>query len=102
MRAGTENILGIRGFGEAAKLMINKQENNCSQVKSLRNYFQKKIKKLSPETIIFGEKANRVANTLLMALPRISGDLALMKLEILICMIKKNKTLLINIQMACI
>ena len=82
MRAGTENILGIRGFSEAAKLMSNLQENNCTQVKSLRDYFQKKIKKISPETVIFGEKVNRVANTLLIAHPNISGDLALMRLDL--------------------
>ena len=82
MRAGTENILGIRGFGEAAKFIINATENNCSKVKSLRDYFQEKIKTLSPETIFFGEKANKVANTILMALPKIPGDLALMKLDL--------------------
>ena len=82
MRAGTENILGIRGFGEAAKLMVNSNEINCSQVKVLRDFFQKKIKNLRPETIIFGEKANRVSNTLLIALPRIPGDLALIKLDL--------------------
>ena len=81
MRAGTENILGIRGFGDAAKF-VNLTENNCSKVKFLRDYFQKKIKILSPDTIIFGEKANRVSNTLLMAHPNISGDLALMKLDL--------------------
>ena len=82
IRAGTENILGIRGFGEAAKLMTNTQEKNCSQVKFLRDFFQEKIKSLSPETIIFGEKVNRVANTILMALPNTPGDLALMKLDL--------------------
>ena len=82
MRAGTENILGIRGFGEAAKLISNKKDNNCSKVELLRDYFQEKIKNLSPETVIFGEKTKRVANTLLMALPKIPGDLALMKLDL--------------------
>ncbi len=82
MRAGTENILGIRGFGEAARLMGMRKETNCSQVKFLRDFIQKKIKKISPETIIFGEKTKRVANTLLMALPKIPGDLALMKLDL--------------------
>ncbi len=82
MRAGTENILGIRGFGEAAKIMINTKENNCSQVEVLRDFFQQKIKDYRPETIIFGEKANRVANTLLIALPQIPGDLALIKLDL--------------------
>ena len=57
-------------------------EKNCSEVKSLRDYFQEKIKALSPETIFFGEKANKVANTILMALPKIPGDLALMKLDL--------------------
>ena len=82
MRAGTENILGIKGFGEAARLMTNTKKNNCSQIKFLRDFFQEKIKNLSPETIIFGEKVNRVANTILMALPDIPGDLALMKLDL--------------------
>ena len=82
MRAGTENILGIRGFGEAAKFISNTKEDKCSQVKFLRDFFQEKIKTLSPETIIFGEKANRVANTLLIALPKIPGDLALIKLDL--------------------
>ena len=82
MRAGTENILGITGFGEAAKLMLDTNENNCSQVKFLRDFFQEKIKNFSPDTIIFGEKSNRVANTLLIAQPKIPGDLALIKLDL--------------------
>ena len=82
LRAGTENILGITGFGEAARLMNNSIEVNCTQVKFLTDYFINKIKILSPETVIFGEKANRVANTILMALPNIPGELALMKLDL--------------------
>ena len=82
MRAGTENILGIKGFGQAAKLIREAKENNCSQVRLLRDCFQEKIKKYRPDTIIFGEKVNRVANTLLMGLPNIPGDLALMKLDL--------------------
>ena len=82
MRAGTENILGIRGFGEAANFITKSTVNNCSQVKLLRDYFQEEIKKLSPESVIFGEKTDRVANTLLIALPKIPGDLALMKLDL--------------------
>ncbi len=82
MRAGTENILGIIGFGEAAKLMSNENKNFCSQVKFLRDYFLERIKYLSPDTIVFGEKSIRVANTILMALPNIPGELALMKLDL--------------------
>ena len=48
----------------------------------MRDYLQEKIKNLSPETIIFGEKSNRVANTLLLGLPSVPGDLALIKLDL--------------------
>ena len=82
MRAGTENILGIKGFGEAAKIMTSTLENDSTQVKYLRDYFLDKIKVLTPETIIFGENVSRVANTILMALPSIPGDLALMKFDL--------------------
>jgi cysteine desulfurase len=82
LRAGTENILGIRGFGEAAKLMKHSPNIGCSKVKFLRDYLTLKVKALKPDTLIFGENANRVENTLLMALPNIPGDLALMKLDL--------------------
>ncbi len=82
IRAGTENILGIKGFGEAANLILNAPDDNFVQVASLRDYLVQKIKELRPETIIFAENANRVANTILMALPNIPGDLALMKFDL--------------------
>lgn len=82
MRAGTENIFGILGFGEAALIMSEMPKKNDNQVKYLRDYLSNKIKKIRPETIFFGENSNRVSNTLLMALPNIPGDLALMKLDL--------------------
>ena len=82
MRAGTENILGILGFGEAALIMSKMPKQNHKHVKYLRDYLSNKIKKIRPETIFFGQKSDRVDNTLLMALPNIPGDLALMKLDL--------------------
>ena len=82
MRAGTENIFGILGFGEAALIMSEMPTNNDKQVKYLRDYLINKIKKIRPETIFFGQNSNTVSNTLLMALPNIPGDLALMKLDL--------------------
>ncbi len=57
MRAGTENILGIRGFGEAAKFIINATENNFSKVKSLRDYFQEKNKDFKSGNNFFWRKS---------------------------------------------
>ena len=82
MRAGTENIIGIHGFGEAAAVLKMMPENSCTKVKFLRDYLSKKIELISPQTIFFGKDVERVSNTLLIAQPNIPGDLALMKLDI--------------------
>ena len=82
LRAGTENILGICGFGAAAKILSKTKQDNFVRIKFLRDYLMNKIKILSPETVFFGEQVNRVNNTLLIALPNIPGDLALMKLDL--------------------
>jgi len=82
LRAGTENILGICGFGAAAKILSKTKQDNFIRIKFLRDYLINKIKILSPETVVFGEQVDRVNNTLLIALPDIPGDLALMKLDL--------------------
>ncbi|MDA9657103.1 cysteine desulfurase [Alphaproteobacteria bacterium] len=82
IRAGTENMFGILGFGEAALIMAEMPKQNYKKVKYLRDYLSNKIKKIRPETIFFGQKSDRVSNTLLIALPNIPGDLALMKLDL--------------------
>ena len=82
LRAGTENILGICGFGAAAKILSKTKQDNFIKIKFLRDYLINKIKILSPETVVFGEQVERVNNTLLIALPDIPGDLALMKLDL--------------------
>ena len=46
MRAGTENIIGILGFGEAALIMSKMPKQNHKHVKYLRDYLSNKIKKI--------------------------------------------------------
>ena len=82
MRAGTENIIGILGFGEAAAILKKMPEYSYEKVKFLRDYLSDKIRSVSPETVFFGNNVERVNNTLLIASPNIPGDLALMKLDI--------------------
>ena len=82
MRAGTENIIGILGFGEAAAILKKMPEYSYEKVKFLRDYLSDKIRSVSPETVFFGNDVERVNNTLLIGSPNIPGDLALMKLDI--------------------
>ena len=82
LRAGTENIIGICGFGAAARILSKTKQGGFNRVEFLRDYLTNKIKQLKPETVFFGEQVNRVSNTLLIALPNISGVVALMKLDL--------------------
>ena len=82
MRAGTENILGICGFGIAANILSKATDESFNEITTLRDYLIKKIKSLRPETVLFGEHSSRVNNTILIALPNIPGDLSLMKLDL--------------------
>ena len=82
LRAGTENLIGICGFGKAASLLSEATYESCDKIKFLRDYLTNKIKLLSPETVFFGEDVNRVNNTILIALPNVPGDLVSMKLDL--------------------
>ena len=82
MRAGTENILGICGFGIAANILSKATDESFNEITTLRDYLIKKIKSLRPETVLFGEGSSRVNNTILIALPNIPGDLSIMKLDL--------------------
>ncbi len=68
LRAGTENLPGIVGFGEAARLAIE-DADFAERVGRLRDRLEAGIRDLMPECRVFGEKAPRLANTSCLALP---------------------------------
>ena len=77
-QAGTENLAGIAGFGAAAEA-VGKQ-GFLTPV--LRDRFEKKLKQIAPDAVIFGGKAARLANTSNFALPGIPAETALMALDL--------------------
>lgn len=49
MRAGTENVPGIVGFGEAARILYNERDTMLKNIKTSSEYFRKVLsEKLSP------------------------------------------------------
>jgi cysteine desulfurase len=74
-RAGTENLIGIAGFGAA-----------CAAAKpldgALRDGFEDGLKRLAPDTVIFGGAAPRLANTSNFAIPVLPAETALMALDL--------------------
>lgn len=75
LRAGTENVAGIAGFGAAAA--IAKDASN-----TLRDVFEAQLLRLVPEAVIFGTDAPRLGNTSNFALPGIAAETALMALDL--------------------
>ena len=63
-RAGTENVAGIAGLGEACELAGKYLESGKSEVDNLRNRLQERILQEIDDAIINGAKQPRLSNTL--------------------------------------
>lgn len=81
MRAGTENLSGIAGFGEAAEqLLIHKNEKD--QIKNLRDSFENKLLSMVPEIEVHCKKSERVFNISNIFFPNISIDSFILNLDL--------------------
>ena len=65
-RAGTENVVGIAGFGAAAECAV---KEDVSFIPSLRDRFETGLKSRFPEVVVFGQAAPRLVNTSNFAIP---------------------------------
>ncbi len=68
MRAGTENVAGIAGFGAAARA-ANEELSSAARLRGLRDGLEAGIAAVTPEAVFFGSRADRLANTSAFALP---------------------------------
>lgn len=74
-RAGTENLVGIAGFGAACSAATPADG-------ALRDRFEAGLKHFAPEAVIFGAGGPRLANTSNFAIPDIFAETALMALDL--------------------
>lgn len=81
LRAGTENLSGIAGFGVAASVAMNKG-GECDRVAQLRDHFEAALKAAIPDVVIFGAGAPRLVSTSGFAIPGIASQVALMALDL--------------------
>ncbi len=89
LRAGTENVAGIAGFGAAAEMILPLKGGGDSPVtlkESLQQSFQTQIESIlmstRPDTVIFGVDAPRVPNTVCFAVPGTDAQTLLMRLDL--------------------
>ena len=78
-RAGTENVVGIAGFGAAAEAS-QRGLGTMSRIAFLRDRFEHGLKQIAPDAIVFGE--TRLGNTSNFALPGIAAETAVIALDL--------------------
>jgi cysteine desulfurase len=80
LRAGTENVAAIVGFGKAAELARIELQQRHDHLQGLSEYLQQCLRTI-PGLIIFAEGSARLPNTVQFALPGINGEMFLMQLD---------------------
>ncbi|MBE9560321.1 MAG: cysteine desulfurase [Proteobacteria bacterium] len=80
LRAGTENVPAIVGFGKAAELAMADLQTTSSHVRMLRDALEKGLKEFSTVSI-FAEQAERLPNTVQFGVKGFDGETMLMQLD---------------------
>jgi cysteine desulfurase len=81
-RAGTENVMGIMGFGAAAAAAGDNVARTGNRVAELRDKLEAGLRSVSPEAVIFGASVERVPNTTLFAVPGAKAETVLIALDL--------------------
>jgi cysteine desulfurase len=82
LRAGTENVLGIIGFGAAAAAAGRALVDEGPRLAALRDRLEAGLMAVDPATVIFAAAAPRLPNTTAFALPGIKAETALIALDL--------------------
>ena len=82
VRAGTENLVGAVGFAAALDDAAAHLASQTERLAALRDGFETGLKSLTPEAVIFAQKAPRLPNTSSFAIPGREAALALMQLDL--------------------
>ena len=78
LRAGTENIIAIAGFG----LIAHSYSNQFEKVSLLRDYLEKEIIRIAPDSKIIGHNTARLPNTSSIRMPNVKSEEQLIKFDL--------------------
>ncbi len=81
LRAGSENLSGIAGFGAAAHALAD-GEGERARIAHLRDHFELALKQAVPESVVFGVGQERLCSTSCFAVPGLSAETALIGLDL--------------------
>ncbi len=82
LRAGTENVAAIAGFGAAAFAAKRDLAADAMRLRALRERLEVGLRGIGSDTVIFGQEAERVPNSVLFATPGMKAETALIALDL--------------------
>jgi cysteine desulfurase len=82
LRAGTENVAGIAGFGAAAAAAREGFRAEAARMAALRDRLEARLRATSPGVVIFGTECERLPNTTLFAVPGMKAETAVIALDL--------------------
>jgi len=81
MPAGTPNVHGIAGLGEASRLRLAEMKDDEPRIAALRDRLEERLCEAIPDVVINGDRACRLAGSLHIAVPGILADAVLARLH---------------------
>ena len=81
LRAGTENVPGIAGFGRAANLAAAELAE-AEQLAALRDNLERRLLATFSDARVFGREARRLPNTSCLALPGLAAETQVIALDL--------------------
>jgi cysteine desulfurase len=80
-RGGTENVPYIIGLGKACELAKKHLDEENTKVKAFRDYLEGKILEKIPNTLVNGDRINRLPNTVSVSFEFVEGESILLLLS---------------------
>jgi cysteine desulfurase len=80
-RAGTENVAGIIGMGQAAEIALNRLEEDSACVRKLRDRLEELLLESCPDSRVNGDRQKRLPNTSNISFRYLEGEAILVLLD---------------------
>ena len=80
-RGGTENVAAIIGLGKASELAATHLKEENTRIRQLRDKLENELIKCVPNTLIIGDRENRLPNTPSIAFEYVEGESILLMMD---------------------